>query len=212
MENRLYTARKEENISRVVTHALICFVDKGIDAAKVSDIAKMAGLTERSVFRYFESKSDLVLETALLFWRKVMEQATLVCRDRQAGKLGADRIYAVLLAYAEILFTSRQELVFVHEAEAYLKRNGKSSLVKGKPPAPFKDRKGPLAEAIYMGIEDGSVRADDDIENLYYNTYDSLLGLMQKMAIDEERDTEENMRRRVTGFCKILADAYRSKS
>ena len=61
MENRLYTARKEENISRVVTHALICFVDKGIDAAKVSDIAKMAGLTERSVFRYFESKSDLVL-------------------------------------------------------------------------------------------------------------------------------------------------------
>ena len=118
MENRLYTARKEENISRVVTHALICFVDKGIDAAKVSDIAKMAGLTERSVFRYFESKSDLVLETALLFWRKVMEQAALVCRDRQAGKLGADRIYAVLLAYAEILFTSRQELVFVHEAEA----------------------------------------------------------------------------------------------
>ena len=63
-----------------------------------------------------------------------------------------------------------------------------------------------------MGIEDGSVRSDDDIENLYYNTYDSLLGLMQKMAIDEERDTEENMRRRVTGFCKILADAYRSKS
>ena len=211
MENGSYTARKEGNISRVVAHALTFFVDKGIDAAKVSDIAKMAGLTERSVFRYFESKSDLVLETALLFWHKVMEHTSLVSRERREGELGADRIYAVLLSYAEILFTSRKELVFVHEAEAYLKRNGKASLVKGKPPAPFKDKVGPLAEAIYMGIEDGSVRADVDIEDLYYNTYDSLLGLMQKMAIDEGRYTEEDMRRRVTGFCRMLADAYRSK-
>ena len=62
-----------------------------------------------------------------------------------------------------------------------------------------------------MGIEDGSVRDDVDIEDLYYNTYDSLLGLMQKMAIDEGRYTEEDMRRRVTGFCRMLADAYRSK-
>ena len=211
MENGSYTARKEGNICRVVTHALTCFVDKGIDSTKVSDIAKMAGLTERSVFRYFESKSDLVLETALLFWHKVMGQTSLVCQARQEGELGADRIYAVLLGYAEILFTSRQELVFVHEAEAYLKRNGKASQVKGKPPAPFKDKVGPLAEAIYMGIEDGSVRTDGDIEDLYYSTYDSLLGLMQKMAIDEDRYTEEEMRRRIAGFCRILADAYRSK-
>ena len=67
-------SRRETNKERVIAQALQCFVEQGIEAAKVSEIARRAGLTERSVYRYFATKADLVLETALLFWSQAMGQ------------------------------------------------------------------------------------------------------------------------------------------
>ncbi|NLV86365.1 MAG: helix-turn-helix transcriptional regulator, partial [Clostridiales bacterium] len=68
-------ARKITNKNNVIAHALHCFIEYGIDAATIAQIAERAGLTERSVYRYFDSKSDLVLETALLFWDNTVKQA-----------------------------------------------------------------------------------------------------------------------------------------
>ncbi|MBP3539223.1 MAG: helix-turn-helix transcriptional regulator, partial [Oscillospiraceae bacterium] len=50
---------RERNIQLVTEKAVECFVERGIENTRVSDIAKAAGLTERSVYRYFPKKSDL---------------------------------------------------------------------------------------------------------------------------------------------------------
>lgn len=196
----------------MIEHALACFVEKGIECAGVSEIAKHAGLTERSVYRYFHNKADLVLETALLFWQVAMEHADKLYHSRALNHLcGADQIYLVLLGYGELYFTNRRELIFVHEAEAYLNRHGKTLLVKNKPPAPYAEGVGPLSVAIRQGLQDGSVNPELDIEVLYDNTYDALLGLIQKMAIGGEwSDTDERPRKRLDNFCHMLANAYRN--
>ncbi len=205
------STRKTDNKNKVIGHALSCFVEKGIESAKISEIAKRAGLTERSVFRYFDTKADLVLETALLFWQEAMARADTLCRcSQQDGLCGADQIALVLQGYAALYFTSRQELIFVHEAEAYLNRHGKALLVKNRPPVPFKESTGPLSAAIRQGLQDGSVAPELDLEALYDNTYDALLGLIQKMAIsDGWNGADEFPQRRLSHFCRMLADAYR---
>lgn len=53
--------QREKNIRLVTEVALDCFLANGIEKTKVADIALRSGLTERSVFRYFETKADLVL-------------------------------------------------------------------------------------------------------------------------------------------------------
>ena len=50
---------KTQNIRTVTEKALVCFIKNGITNTKVSEIAKTAGLTERSVYRYFPTKSDI---------------------------------------------------------------------------------------------------------------------------------------------------------
>ncbi len=207
----LKQSRKEVNKSRVIAHALSCFVEKGIEASKISDIAQRAGLTERSIYRYFAVKEDLVLEAALLFWKRAMEQAETANREQQISKLcGIEQIRCVLLGYANLFFTNRQEMIFVHEAEGFLSRCGKVQLLANTPPAPYHECVGPLARAIHKGVEDGSVRRDINIENLYYNTYDALLGLIQKLAIGERNDEQYNMlaRSRLDDFCELLVSAY----
>ena len=203
-------SRRETNKERVIAQALQCFVEQGIETAKISEIAQRAGLTERSVYRYFATKADLVLETALLFWSQAMGQ---VDAQAQRDMCGAERISKILRGYAQLYFTHRQMLVFVHEAEAYLNRCGKALLVENKPPAAFEACVGPLSAAIHKGLEDGSVRRDIDMASLYYNTYDALLGLIQKLAIGGRNDAGGNERARVRleQFCAMMESFYRKQ-
>lgn len=207
-------SRRDTNKERVIRQALSCFVEKGIEATKISDIAKLANITDRSIYRYFATKADLVLETALLFWSEAMAQVDAQAHMELDGDIcGADCIPRILQGYANLYFTHRQMLIFVHEAEAYLNRSGKALLVENKPPAPFEQSAGPLSSAIHKGIADGSVRTDIDLPSLYYNTYDALLGLIQKLAIGGRNNTadDEYARIRLEQFCTMMEGFYRKR-
>lgn len=207
-------SRRETNKSRVIAQALNCFAEQGIEAAKISEIAQRAGVTERSVYRYFATKADLVLETALLFWSEAMGQVEVQAqRELNRTMCGAERISKILHGYAQLYFTHRQMLVFVHEAEAYLNRCGKALLVENKPPAAFEACVGPLSAAIHKGLEDGSVRTDIDVASLYYNTYDAMLGLIQKLAICGRNNAsdDESARVRLEQFCRMMESFYRKR-
>ena len=63
---------REKNIRLVIENALDSFLENGIEKTKVADVARRSGLTERSVFRYFETKADLVLAASLLYWNRIL--------------------------------------------------------------------------------------------------------------------------------------------
>ena len=67
--------QREKNIRLVTEVALDCFLANGIEKTKVADIALRSGLTERSAFRYFETKADLVLAASLLYWKRILERS-----------------------------------------------------------------------------------------------------------------------------------------
>lgn len=217
-ENNKGLSRKEANIQKVINAALDSFIKYGIEDSKISDIAATAGLTERSVFRYFDTKSDLVLAAAMLFWDRVKKSVTKsgneVLEDNKANpnSSGIKEVETILKNYTHIYFNQSKQLVFVHEAEAYLYRHGKEKLLNNSPILSFQDSTDPLAIAIKKGLEDGSICKDIDIEDLYYNTYDSILGVLQKLAIRRnENDTnDQKIAKRLDQFCHTLMLAFKN--
>ena len=169
-----------------------------------------ADLTERTVFRYFDTKADLVLETVLLFWEKVQSRVYSLYFDQESKKSGIDQIRDILKGYAQIYFTYSNELIFIHEAEAYLYRTDKLKFIENKNLLPYESSNAPLAIAIQKGVDDGSVRTDIDLENLYYNTFDALLGLIQKLVILGYKDekSQEHAQKRLSDFCEIIVKGY----
>lgn len=204
---------REQNKRTVIEAALGCFIERGIEQTKISEIARRAELTERSIYRYFETKADLALAAALLFWEDNQQKIEQAHATSTQEKSGIVQIYEILCAYADLYFTDRQKIIFVQEAEGYLNRNGKSALLDNKPPTPFRSSHAPLANAIRAGIADGSVKADANVELLYYNTYDALLGLLQKMAISQDGAATNGIdaHQRLTHFCKLLAASFEQK-
>lgn len=61
---------REQNIRLVTEKALECFIKNGINNTRVSEIAAESGLTQRSVFRYFPSKDDIVIAAAFCYWER----------------------------------------------------------------------------------------------------------------------------------------------
>lgn len=206
--------RKEANISRVVRVALTKFVRDGIEGSKVSDIAKIAHLTERSVFRYFETKSDLVLASGLLFWQEVKNLVSKnIHNPNDSPNKGIEDIEEILNKYTSVYFNYYKQLIFVHEAESYLYRSGKELLSKTNVLTSYESSEDPLALAIQKGLKDGSVRSDINIEDAYLNTYDSLLGFLQKLALqkkeDESESDKEKVKERLREFCHTLAMGFK---
>lgn len=202
-------SRKTLHKEKVIHVALDFFSTFGIENSKVSDIAIKANLTERTVFRYFATKNDLVLATALLFWNSASSRINRLMEEEQNKSLkGIDKVRFILNQYASLYDSSKKELIFCDEAETYLSRCGKSILLSNRPPIDFCKSNEPLAKAIKDGILDKSIKDNKDIGLIYLNTYDGLLGFMQKLALSEELSNEKDARRRLDLFIDSLIKMY----
>ena len=80
---------REQNIALVTQTALACFVENGIEKTTIRDIAQHAGLTERSVYRYFAGKDELVIAAAYLYWDRAKELAAQGITVENNAKMGA---------------------------------------------------------------------------------------------------------------------------
>lgn len=202
-----------QNKEKVVLAAIDCFVQNGIDSTKISEIAKRAGVTDRSVYRYFETKADIVLAAALLFWEQIVIKSEEAFEQGEFEHFDARRqISLILNSYTTHYFAEKEKIIFILEAEVYLHRSKMTALIRNKPPASFESGTAPLCKAIYKGLADGTIKDREKAKRLYYTAYDSLLGLMQKMAtsaedapahtVDEQTRLKEFCEMLVTEFCR----------
>lgn len=202
---------RERNIVLVTEKALDCFIKNGIDNTKIKDIAKAARLTERSVYRYFETKTDLVQAAAYLFWNDTLEEIRARVEASRLNQLpGIEQIRVLLYNYSNMYFENRQGVLFTLEAEMYLFLAGRSKTIV-RPPEKFDTSNSPLVLAIRKGLEDGSISPEADVKELYYNAYDSILSVMQKLALEASGFGELDSKLRLRHLCDLFVSAFEGK-
>ena len=176
---------REQNIALVTQTALACFVENGIDKTTIRDIAHRAGLTERSVYRYFATKDELVVAAAFLYWDRAKAQAA-----------------------QGLIFTDPAGIRFSLDAEVALCNAGRQHAVVNRPPERFEVAPGPIAAAIRRGLADGTVDTDADVKMLYYNAYDAILGVIQRMSVGVPSVHELDGHARIDALCEQFTRAF----
>ena len=150
---------REKNIRLVIENALDSFLENGIEKTKVADVARRSGLTERSVFRYFETKADLVLAASLLYWNRILALIDRMSHENSdGGTTGLEDAANVLVCYS-MLYHLDPEV---------------------------------------------------DVKEIYYNSYDAILGIMQRLSIGgspsaRELDYDSRMLHLSEMFVKALS-------
>lgn len=203
---------REKNIQMVVEKALLCFEEQGIENTKVRDIAKAAGLTERSVFRYFATKTDIIQAAAYLMWCRTLENVAAEFWSAQPENLtGIEQIEILLNLYSRLFLKYPKKTRFSLDAETALFSANRSEAARRRPPEPYEGSKSPMVMAIRKGLEDGTVNPRYDPKELYYNTYDSVLGVMQRMVVDTTSATDLDNELRMKHLCEIFIREFRGE-
>ena len=94
------------------------------------------GLAERSVFRYFETKADLVLAASLLYWNRVLERIDQMFQEDspESSTTGLEDAAKILVCYSRLYRLDPKGMRFTLDAELTLHNAGRLHEIKNQPP------------------------------------------------------------------------------
>lgn len=176
--------QKEKRKEEVIAAAVEVFKEKGIENSKMTDIAEKAEVGVASVYRYFKTKPDLVVEAAIKFWD--IETNSLYSefnKDSINELIGIEKIKIILNVFVNLYNNHKDFAKFLEEFDNYVVKehipnekleNYENSII---------NLKKIIFDALEEGKKDSSVRSDIDNEVFYITVSHSLMTLAQKLIL-----------------------------
>lgn len=172
--------RKEE----VILAALDIFKEKGIENTKMTDISKKAKIGIASVYRYFKTKPDLVVETACKFFKDETRELHQYYENRDfIDKNGITKVKEILEVFLLLYKEHKYFIRFIDEFDRYVVNENITKEKLSIYEMGIIDLKPLFLNAFECGKEDGTIRIDLDGEQFYFTITHALMSLCQKLAL-----------------------------
>lgn len=153
------------------------FMTHAISDVTIKDIADALEIGEATIYRYFGTKSNIVMASALALGKEAYEKYF----DLSKGKTGYEKLEIFYNSYLQIFEKSSNYFYFIKEFDAFMCTRGEVSLVEYENNL---DRfKADFMEAYNLGLKDGSIKEEKQIEVFYFSTTHSLLELCKKLSM-----------------------------
>ncbi|MDE6365791.1 MAG: TetR/AcrR family transcriptional regulator [Lachnospiraceae bacterium] len=179
--------RKKEPISvhreNIVSAASVLFMEKGISATSMDDIAKAAGYSKATLYVYFENKEEIVGILVLNSMKKLYDYISSALIRHEATKARYDFICRGLVQYQEEFpFYFKMVLDKINidfESKDYLPEEKETYQIGEEINEKIKN-------FLLSGMEKGDLRSDLEIMPAIFNFWGMLSGIIQLAANKEE--------------------------
>ncbi len=179
--------RKKEPISvhreNIVSAASVLFMEKGISATSMDDIAKAAGYSKATLYVYFENKEEIVGILVLNSMKKLYDYISSALIQHEATKARYDFICRGLVQYQEefpFYFKMVLDKINVDfENKDYLPEEKETYQIGEEINEKIKN-------FLLSGMEKGDLRGDLEIMPAIFNFWGMLSGIIQLAANKEE--------------------------
>lgn len=182
MEYKKYIEEaKNERMEQAVSIAADLFLKNSIDEIKMTDIAKVSKIGVASLYRYFGTKTTIVIKAGTLIWNnmEVFFDGMFVS-EYYKNKTGIEQIGELLKVFY-VLYTAHKDfLKFVHDFDNYILRENvsKDDLTEYENSIM---NSFPLFESAFLkGCEDNTVNSNVNVRDAYFTTTHALISLCQK--------------------------------
>ena len=176
----------------VIDAATELFFENGIDAVKISDIAKKLGIGEATIYRYFGKKQYIVMESAVNIWKKVADTYL-------SNFIGNTAFEKITCFYNQFIVVYRKHCNFyrfIAELDSYIMNNQmeKKALISYE--LGFLEMYNKFVDLIKEGILDKSIKEDINYQDFYNMSTHAILSLCKKfslgrvLSIDVQNDSE----------------------
>ena len=167
---------KETKINFIVDIATDLFMCRSVNEVTIRDIAISAQVGEATIYRYFGNKQNLVMQAAMKLQSIVSEGFFRL----EKGKNGYEKLALFYESYYDIYKKHPDFYKFLNEFDAYI------AVEQSEDMNPYESAidqyKNYYMEAYQLGLKDGSIKKQKDIEMFYFSTTHALLELCKKLA------------------------------
>lgn len=167
----------------IVSAASALFMERGIAATSMDDIAKAAGYSKATLYVYFENKEEIVGILALNSMKKLDDYISSALIQHETTKTRYDFICRGLIQYQEEFpFYFKMVLDKINidfESKEYLPEEKETYQIGEEINEKIKD-------FLLSGMEKGDLRSDLDIMPAIFNFWGMLSGIIQLAANKEE--------------------------
>ena len=167
---------KDAKVNFLVDMATDLFMTRSISEVTIKDIAVSAQVGEATIYRYFGSKQNIVVQSAM----KIQGIVSTEFFKLEKGKTGFDKLKVFYESYYEIFIKHPNFYKFLNEFDAFVSVED-SSIINPYESA-IDAYKNFYMDAYQLGLKDGTVKKQDDIEMFYFSTTHALLELAKKLA------------------------------
>jgi len=188
--------QKEKRRREIIVSALEIFKAKGIGSTKMTDVAKKSEYGVATVYRYFSTKSELVVEAATHLWVKEISQIKNLLEEKTFSQSTCiEKIQKILELFLDVYTNQRDLLFFLDEFDTYILKEELTGDQLENYEKNILNLKDTVVNTLNKGIEEGTVKKDLDPELYYTTTTHSLMSLCQKLALRGKiLNTDSNFR------------------
>ena len=170
----------QQRRERILGVSMELFWEKCVEDASMEEVAKRAGAGPATVYRYFSTKIELVIETAELYWERV---ARKYLQELQEANTGYVQLEKTLDIFYKIFQGEKPFLKFLQEFDVFVKKyqiseerltDYESGILKLKPY---------VTDSLEKGLADKSLFFTCSVDEMYFSLMHTLLALMEKLAV-----------------------------
>lgn len=194
--------QKEKRKEEVIVAAVEVFKEKGIDNAKMTDIAEKAQVGIASIYRYFKTKSEIVVEAATMFLEKEIAELYNPYKNEDFKKLsGIEKVKQILGLFIKLYQNNQNFVSFIYEFDNYVVREQISKDKLSNYEEIIIDLRMIIFDAIKQGKHDNTINKEIDENQFYISITHALMSLCQKLILrgsllesDKEVDGEVQLK------------------
>ena len=112
---------KQEKYNHIIEVAFKMFAEKGIEQVTMTDIAELSEVGRMTVFRYFPSKTDLVIAISTWKWKEYIEwHNSLLSAEEMETIKGAEYLKFYIDSFLELYRNHKDILRFNYNFNSFL--------------------------------------------------------------------------------------------
>ena len=178
--------QKNARIERILLAAFSLFSHNGFDAIAMTDIAKEAEIGVASLYRYFETKDEIAIRTAIWAWESQKKLIMPILNDTgYYTKSGIEELEEIFDLFCKLFQNEPDFFRYIYFFDAYIV----CQKIDSERLIPYQEViqsvQTVIGNAIHKGIEDGSIskKYKDNEKQLYFSLMHTLFSVSQKLSL-----------------------------
>ena len=191
-------AWKQEKFDRILEAGFGLFAERGIGQVTLPEVAKAAGVGIATLFRYFPTKTELVVAIATRKWKEYIDwHNSLLSAEEMQSLTGAAYLKFFVDSFLELHRNHKDILRFNYEFNAFV-RGAEWTDEQKLPYLQMVNKLGEQFHELYeRGTKDGTLNTDIPEQKMFSSTFHIMLAAVTRyaagLAVVNESDPESEL-------------------